>query len=206
MNKKDLEKLGLTKEFLEKANLEEKILDDIIVLHGKDIETHKKKLETAEGEVATLKTQLDEANTQVAEFKTMDVDKIKQAATDWEAKAKAAEKERDTQINQLKVQHAIERELKETHGVIDPTDLLPRLKMDLIKLDGENIIGLNEQVEPLKKTKAYLFSASDESDDDQSEDDGTTPKLIQARKARSGGKPEVTLSQAIGDKLGVKTS
>lgn len=195
MKREDLKKL------LGDAATDE-VIDKIMTENGKDIESHKQKVATAEGQVGTLTTQLEDANKQVAEFKNMDVDKIKQTATEWESKAQEAEKLRKEEVEALKLQHAVEKELKEIHKVIDPVDLLPRLKMDVIRLDGEKLIGLTEQVEPLKTSKAYLFSS--DNNNDNNNDDETTPKLVKGQnKTKPTPKDKQTLAEAIGQRMGI---
>jgi SMC interacting uncharacterized protein involved in chromosome segregation len=64
MNKKDLTDLGIAEDIAEK----------IIVLHGKDIETHKGKLTALQTEADGVKAQLAEANKQIEAFKGMNVE------------------------------------------------------------------------------------------------------------------------------------
>ena len=42
-------------------------------------------------------------------------------------------------------------------GANDPTDILPHLKMDAITITDNGIVGLTEQLEPIKTAKPYLF-------------------------------------------------
>jgi len=204
MNKKDFEKVGITKAALEKAGLTEDVIDQLIVIHGKDIESHKKQVTTAEAQVTTLTDQLEAANTQIQDFKSMDIEQIKKAATDWEKTAKDEAKARTDEVTQLRKQHAVEKELKETYGVLDPADLLHRLDLTAVKVDGDKVTGLKEQVEPYKETKAYLFSSQDDGDDGEETESKTTPKLVTGAKQKV--KPaEKSLSQAIGERLGVKS-
>jgi DNA-directed RNA polymerase alpha subunit len=174
MNKKDLEKLGLTAEALEKAGVKPDVLDEIIVLHGKDIESHKAKITSLESDRDGFKSQLAEANGQIDSFKKLDPEGIKKAASEWENKAKEweakatqAAQEAEAKIQAMKFDAALVDALKEAK-VKDPADVIPHLKKDMLKLgeDGK-FIGLNEQIEPLKESKDYLFQS-----------DEKTPKII----------------------------
>lgn len=165
MKRKDLDDLGLTSEVLEKAGLPEDLPDKIFALHGKDIEGHKAKIETLEGENKSLTAQLDEAGKQIEGFKKLNPEEIQKAADEWEAKAKAAQeetaaarKESDEKVAALRFDHALEAALKEAK-VKDPADVIPNLKRDKLVLNEDgSIVGLEEQLKPLRESKDYLFS------------------------------------------------
>ena len=42
-------------------------------------------------------------------------------------------------------------------GANDPTDILPHLNMEAITVNDKGIVGLTEQLEPIKTAKPYLF-------------------------------------------------
>lgn len=42
-------------------------------------------------------------------------------------------------------------------GANDPTDILPHLDMNAITVNDKGIVGLTEQLEPIKTSKPYLF-------------------------------------------------
>ena len=42
-------------------------------------------------------------------------------------------------------------------GANDPADILPHLKMDAITVTDNGIVGLSDQLEPIKTAKPYLF-------------------------------------------------
>ena len=42
-------------------------------------------------------------------------------------------------------------------GANDPTDILPHLNMDAITVNESGIVGLTDQLEPIKTAKPYLF-------------------------------------------------
>ena len=44
-------------------------------------------------------------------------------------------------------------------GANDPADILPHLKMDAITVTDNGIVGLSDQLEPIKTAKPYLFKA-----------------------------------------------
>lgn len=170
MKREDLEKAGLTAETIEKAGLDSDIIDKIMTLHGKDIESHKSRIETATHELDTIKSQLSDANKQIESFKDMDIESVKQSAADWEAKAKQfeadatqARADADARITEMQFLADLTDELKTTYRVNDPKDIIPQLNREKIQRgdNGAKFIGLDEQIKPLQESKSYLF-ASDE--------------------------------------------
>ena len=45
-------------------------------------------------------------------------------------------------------------------GANDPADILPHLNMDAITVNDNGIVGLSDQLEPIKTAKPYLFKAA----------------------------------------------
>ena len=158
MNKKDLEKLGLTAEVIKTAGLSEDTLDKIIIEHGKDIESHKTKLTAAEAERDTVRTQLEDASKTIKIFNGMTPEQVKQTSEEWKVKHDQAVADGESKVKQLKQQHALEAALQ-AENVHDVADILPHLKMDKIVFDddGRPTAGLTEQLTPLKESKKYLF-------------------------------------------------
>lgn len=148
MNKEDLQKLGIE---------DEDIIQKIIVLHGKDIESHKTNLSTMKTELDGLKGQLKDANDTIAGFKKLDVDAIKQAADDWKAKAEQAEKDAQSQVSAIKFDYAlnsalVEAKAKNTKAV---KALLNTQELKLAE-DG-SLVGLNDQLTKIKAENDFLF-------------------------------------------------
>jgi hypothetical protein len=154
MKREDLKAKGLTDEQI----------DFVMAENGKDVEGHKTKLTTAQAETETIKTQLSEANKAIEAFKGLNIDQIKASADEWKTKAEQAEAARAAD----KFDNVLKDALKE-YKVKDPEDVMHRLKKDALKLgeDGKSVIGLKEQIEPLKSTKDYLF-----------ESDTPTPRIV----------------------------
>jgi predicted phage tail protein len=147
---------------LKKLDLSDEAIDKIMAMNGADIEKHKETAATAKAEVEAIKGQLTEANTQIESFKGMNIDQIKASADEWKTKAEQAQADATAQVAKIRFDIALEKELKEWK-VKDPSDVIPHLKADMLKLgeDGK-FIGLKEQIEPLKTSKDYLFTDATE--------------------------------------------
>lgn len=158
MKREDLIKLGVAEE----------MVDKIMALHGSDIETHKTKLTTLQTELDNLKGQLKEAAAQIESFKGMDIEGVKKSADEWKAKAEAAEKDAQAQIQTLKFEHALDGALAGAKAK-NAKAVKALLQADVLKLneaDG-SILGLKEQLEKIKTENDYLF-----------ESDTPTPRIV----------------------------
>ena len=85
----------------------------------------------------------------VAKFDGVDVEKLKKDASDWENKY-------NTDIAAVKLDSAVNMKLVEAKAK-NPKLAKAALDMSVIKMDGENLIGLTEQLDKLKESDAYLF-------------------------------------------------
>jgi molybdopterin-guanine dinucleotide biosynthesis protein len=175
MNKKQLMELGLTEE----------LADQIVVLHGKDIESHKTKLATAQTELDGVKAQLTEAGATIEGFKKLDVEGIKVAANEWKAKAEQVQADAAKQIASLKFDHALDGALTgaKAHNVKAVKALLDieQLRKAFNEADG-SIPGLDDQLKKVKESDGYQF-----------ESDTPTPKVV------LGGQNKSVISDAVVD-------
>lgn len=152
MKRKDLEILGIE---------DGDVVDKIMALHGKAISRSQTDLETATSSIQTMQEQLEAANQTIENFKGMDIDAIKAAADDYKTKYEQAQKDAETQITQLKFEHALESSLS---GAKAKNPKAVRALLDIGKLamdeDG-GITGLSEQLETIKIENDYLFVAEE---------------------------------------------
>lgn len=165
MKREDLTKLGLT---------DDAVIDAIMAAHGKDIEKHKNAADASKAELESIKTQLTEANTQIEGFKSMDIEAVKKAATDWEAKAKQAEADAATQLAKVKFDHALESSLTGAKAK-NVKAVQALLNTETLKLkDDGTIEGLDDQLKEIKSKNDYLFA-----------DEKVTPKIVTSTNNKS---------------------
>lgn len=147
MTRKQLEEMGLSKEQV----------DSIIKINGDDIENAKAasatEISNLKAEVASLNTQVADRDKQLETLKAAagDNDALKQQIADLQAENTKAKETHESEMNQLKVDFAVEKALtgakakniKAVKALLDLTDA---------KLDKEgNVKGLSEQIENLVK-------------------------------------------------------
>lgn len=101
-------------------------------------------LELAKGE---LQTQLATANT-----------KLEGYDPEWKVKAEQAEKDAQTKISAMQFDLSLDAALSAAKAR-SPKAVKAMLNMDGLKLNDGQIIGLNEQLETVKKEHDYLFES-----------------------------------------------
>ena len=111
-------------------------------------------------------TELEEANKtikglreSVEKFDGVDLEKLKNDASEWEKKY-------NTDIAAVKLDSAVNMALVEAKAK-NPKLAKAALDMSLVKLDGEKLVGLSEQLDNLKKSDAYLFEEEKKTDDNK---------------------------------------
>ena len=85
----------------------------------------------------------------VSKFDGVDLDGLKKSVTDWENKY-------NNDIAALKLDNAVTMALVGAKAK-NPKLAKAALDMSVIKLDGENLSGLSEQLDKLKESDGYLF-------------------------------------------------
>ena len=109
----------------------------------------KNKFDDLETELNTANTTIKGLKDTVAKFDGVDIEKLKKDASDWETKY-------NTDTAALKLDSAVNMALLEAK-VKNPKLARAGLDMSIIKLDGEKLVGLSEQLETLKASDSYLF-------------------------------------------------
>lgn len=137
----------------------------------------KDKFTAKETESTTLKEQLKTANTQIEDFKKLDVEGIKAAAEKYKSDFDASEVKHKEALQAMQFTFALEKALgaakaKNTKAV------KALLEMDNLKMAGDEIIGLKEQITKITTEAPYLFDV---------EEDDKDP-AVKINKA-GGGKP-----------------
>jgi hypothetical protein len=169
MNKKQLLDLGISEESA----------DQIIVLHGKDIEKHKTDLKAVTDQAADLQTRLEEAGTAIEGFKKLDIEGVQKAADTWKAEAEKAKTDADAKVAQVKFDYALNAALSDA-GAKNIKTVLPLLDLEKVKLDedGVSLSGLKEQLEAIVPENEFLFELEEEEEEDSEEEESENPKIV----------------------------
>ena len=136
MKREDLTALGIT---------DATVLNKIMDLHGADLTKLQNTVSTLTTERDGYKTQLGEANGKLAGYDP-----------DWKTKSEQAQADADKKVNALKFDYAINSALKAAKAR-DVVGVKAHLNMDGLKQNGDEIVGLKEQLENIKKENGFLF-------------------------------------------------
>ena len=156
MNKEELLKLGLTEEQANKvleANTEQ-LKGFIPKSRFDEVNNSKKQLEK----------DLNDRDTQLENLKNTngDMEALKTTITQLQADNKAATEKYNAELADLKLNNAVDTALLGANAV-NVKAVKALLDMDKIKLDGEVLLGINEQLETLKGAddSKMLFKGAD---------------------------------------------
>lgn len=157
MIKELLKKLGYADEDITK--IEQGLSDEKIFLTKEEnIEERYSKLKTQKEELDAQVKTLTETNTNIqTEYDNYKKGSITQE--EYETKVKEIQEEADNKVkqNNFDSKLAVKLMSKEINAK-DVVDIKANLDMSKISLDGENFIGLDEQINSLKERKDYLFN------------------------------------------------
>lgn len=136
---------------------------------AKDFNDRGQTIEDLKKEVDTLKKSKEDIQTEYDNFKK---GAISQA--DYESKVSEIETNAAKTLAAEKVNNAIDIALMNA-GTRNVKATKALLNLDNVKLDGTNLIGLNDQLEALKKSDAYLFNMTTTVNKSGSSKDGSRP-------------------------------
>ncbi len=144
----------MKREFLEGlelngTKLSKDLIDQIMAENGKDIAAEQAKTTAKDAELTTAKNTIKDLQEAAKKFEGTDPEKLKQELTDLQKKY-------DADLAASKLNSALEMALVQAK-VRDVKAAKALLNLGEIKLDGEKLLGLDGQMEGLKKDKAWLF-------------------------------------------------
>ncbi|MCI1951785.1 MAG: phage scaffolding protein [Clostridiales bacterium] len=139
MKTEELTALGLTEDQAKK----------VFEMHGKEITKLQNTVGTLTTERDNFKTQLDTANGKLTGYDP-----------EWKTKSDTAAENAQKQVDALKFDYALNDALKSAKAK-DVTGVKAHLKSDALKLDGDNILGLKEQLDNVKNDYGFLFESDE---------------------------------------------
>ncbi len=143
MKKEELLELGLTEEQADK----------VFALNGKDINKVKSDLTSKEGELEKANQTIAELQDAVKKFDGVDVDGLKTSLTNLQERY-------DADISAAKLDNALNLALINAK-VKNPKLVKGALDLADIKLDGDRLLGLDDQLKKLNQSDPYLFDSEE---------------------------------------------
>lgn len=142
----------MKREFLEGLKIEgltKEVIDQIMAEHGKSVQAEQTKAAAKDSELTKANETIKNLQDAVKKYDGADPEQLKQSLTDLQKKY-------DTDIAQAKMDNALELAL--VQGKAKNTRAIKALlNMDAIKLDGDKLLGLDDQLGRLKTEADYLF-------------------------------------------------
>jgi len=169
MNREELKTLGLTEEQIDK----------VMAAHGKVVNGTKVELDTVTSERNDLKNQLkdrdgqlDDLSKQVKDNKDLsdEIDRLKE-------ENKTATQDLQDKLDKQAFDFSLDKALSAAK-VKNAKAVKALLDADKIKLDGEQLLGLDDQLKTIKESDGYLFA------DEQQE--GGKPSIMTGQHGKGG--------------------
>lgn len=174
----------MNREFLKDQGLTDEQIEKVMASHGKTVNSIKEKADSAEG----LESQIDDYKEQIADRDTQlnnlseqvkDNKELTNQIDDLKAANQTATEELQTKLDQQSFDFSLERELTSAKAR-NPKAVKALLDTESIKLDGEKLLGLDDQIKALQESDPYLF----ESEEDES---GGNPNFTSGNHQRKTG-------------------
>lgn len=107
------------------------------------------------------KKQVSERDTQISNLKNefKDAEGLKEKVEELEVKNQTITDDYEKKLSDISFNNALEKGLG-SFNVKDKKLIMALIDKDKLKVDGESIIGLKEQIEPLQKSHEYLFNVN----------------------------------------------
>jgi DNA repair exonuclease SbcCD ATPase subunit len=160
----EVSKMDWIKEILKKAGIEEGKLDGIVAEISKELPKYfipKDKY----NEVAEAKKQLEadiaERDKQLEQLKNAagNSEELKKQIEDLQKANKEATEEWQKKMSQMQLDFALERALT-TAKAKNPKAVKALLDLENVKLDGDKLLGLDDQLKAIQQSDPYLFGDS----------------------------------------------
>lgn len=152
MNREELKAMGLSDEQIDK----------VMAAHGKVVNTTKEQLDTVTTERDSLKEQITERDTQLDNLskQVKDNEELTAEIERLKEENKTATTELQEKLDKQAFDFMLEKAL-DAANVRNPKAVKALLDMEKVKLDGETLLGLDDQLKALKESDEYLFQQED---------------------------------------------
>lgn len=151
----------MKRDFLKELELEEETINAIMKEHGKavnDIKAQADKVDSLESQVEDYQQQIKDRDDQLKKLQKSAEgnEDLQQQIKDLQQENDNVAKEWEQKLTQQQKESKLELALKDAKAR-NPRAVKALLDSEKISLDGENLIGLDEQLNSLKESDAYLF-------------------------------------------------
>lgn len=143
-------------------NITKEELDKIMAINGSDIEKAKGDTTGLTQQITNLTNQITDRDNQLAELKktVTDNDALTKKIGELETANATAKSNYDKTVAEMKRDYAINNSIRDAKAK-NIKAVRALLDVDKIKMDGETVLGLKDQLDALAKSDAYLFETTD---------------------------------------------
>src|SRR5690625_3675652 len=139
----------------------------------------KEKFDVKNQEVKDLQEQLNNRDEQLEELKKIDAEGLQAKIDELQQANEQTKTEYEEKLQQQAFEHRLENTLKDS-GVRNVKAVKALLDTENIKLDGETLLGLDDQLKGLQESDPYLFAKNEEQEEQK-------PNFTQGNHSKSGG-------------------
>lgn len=139
-------------------------LDAIMEMNGKDIEAAKAAVTALTTERDGLQAQLDEARATIQSYKEMDIEGVKRAAADWEAKYNSDTAKLKADLEAVQYGHAVERAVAGLQFTSESARkaFVADLKEKKLPLQEDKLLGLEDFTKAYQETDPGAFVSGED--------------------------------------------
>lgn len=151
----------MNREFLKEQGLTDEQIEAVMKEHGKSINDIKKKADRVDGlesQIEDLTGQIQERDGQLEELKKVDAEGLQAKIDELQQANETTATEYEEKLSKQAKDFAIESALRDAQAK-NPKAVKALLDMENIKLDGETLLGLDDQLTAIKESDPYLFGA-----------------------------------------------
>lgn len=118
----------------------------------------KQRFDQVNEQAKEYKKQVGERDTQISKLKEefKDTAGLKEKVTELETANKIQKEAYEKQLSEITFNNALEKSLGD-YKIKDSKLIMALIDKDKLKVDGDTVIGLKEQIEPLQKSHDFLF-------------------------------------------------
>ena len=168
----------MKRETLKSLDLSDDVIDKIMTEYGNSVNSLKSKQTDLEGQIEDYKKLISERDQQLETLKksASDSEKLQNQITKLQDENKKSQEAYDAKILQMRKDNAVDLALTNA-GVKDIKFGRAGVNLDSIKVEGDKIYGLDEQVAALRESAPYLFNGE------------TKPTISGTKPGESGKNP-----------------
>jgi Phage minor structural protein GP20 len=153
----------MKRDFLTELGLETEQVNKIMAEHGKTVNTLKDDADKAKEKAGELEKQLKDRDTQLDDLskKAKGNEDLMKQISDLQEANKQTAADYQAKLDKQAFDFSLEKALADAKAK-NPKAVKALLNTEAIKLDGEKLLGLEEQLKALQESDSYLFGAEEQ--------------------------------------------